>query len=69
MSREFREIYKEKETRVSLEEEIFEVWKNNTTGSTKLISDLRGAFKFRHWMAQGRYWTPKENMTISLSIR
>jgi hypothetical protein len=59
VSRQFWEIYKEKETRASLEDDIFEVWKNNTTGSTKLIGDLRGAFKFRHWMAHGRYWTPK----------
>ncbi len=59
VSRQFLEIYKEKETRASLEDDIFEVWKNNTTGSTKLIGDLRGAFKFRHWMAHGRYWTPK----------
>jgi hypothetical protein len=59
VSRQFWEIYKEKETHASLEDEIFEVWKNNTTGSTKLISDLRGAFKFRHWIAHGRYWTPK----------
>lgn len=59
VSRQFREIYKEKETRASLEDEIFEVWKNNTTGSTKLIGDLRGAFRFRHWMAHGRYWMPK----------
>ena len=59
VSRQFRGIYKKKGTRASLEEDIFEVWRNNTTGSTKLIGDLRGAFKFRHWMAHGRYWTPK----------
>jgi hypothetical protein len=59
VSRQFWEIYKEKASRASLEDEIFEVWKSNTPGSNKLISDLRGAFKFRHWMAHGRYWTPK----------
>ncbi|MFZ1108414.1 MAG: hypothetical protein WAN43_08725 [Rhodomicrobium sp.] len=59
VSRQFREIYKEKGPRASLEDEIFEVWKSNTIGSNKLISELRGAFKFRHWMAHGRYWTPK----------
>jgi len=59
VSRQFREIYKAKEIHASLEDDIFEVWKNNSTGSTKLIGDLRGAFKFRHWMAHGRYWTPK----------
>ena len=59
VSRQFWEIYKVRETRASLEDDIFEVWKNNTSGNTKLISELRGAFKFRHWMAHGRYWTPK----------
>ncbi len=59
VSRQFRQIYKAKEAHVSLEDDIFEVWKNNTKGSTRLISDLRGAFKFRHWIAHGRYWTPK----------
>jgi hypothetical protein len=24
-----------------------------------LIGELRGAFRFRHWLAHGRYWTPK----------
>ena len=59
VSRQFRRIYKEKETRASREDEIFGVWKSSTMESTKLIGDLRGAFKFRHWIAHGRYWTPK----------
>jgi hypothetical protein len=24
-----------------------------------LIGELRSAFKFRNWLAHGRYWTPK----------
>lgn len=63
VSRGFRELYKEKETRASLEDDIFEVWRNNTTGSSQIIGNLRGAFKFRHWMAHGRYWTPKFGQT------
>jgi hypothetical protein len=23
------------------------------------VSDFRGALSFRHWLAHGRYWTPK----------
>jgi hypothetical protein len=38
ISRQFREIYKKKEARAGLEEDIFEVWKNNTVGSAKLIA-------------------------------
>ena len=59
VSRQFWELYKEKGTRVSLEDDIFEVWKDSGVGNARLIADLRGAFKFRHWMAHGRYWTPK----------
>jgi hypothetical protein len=59
ISRQFQEVYKNKEARAGLEEDIFEIWKNNTVGSAKLIGELRGAFNFRHWMAHGRYWVPK----------
>jgi len=24
-----------------------------------MIGELRGAFKFRHWLAHGSYWPPK----------
>lgn len=59
LSRAFRAIYKSRKTRVSLESDIFEAWIENSTGSRQLISELRGAFKFRHWLAHGRYWEPK----------
>ncbi len=54
-----REIYKEKQTKASLENDILDAWKVNTEGSNQLISDLKGAFKYRHWLAHGRYWSPK----------
>jgi hypothetical protein len=59
LSRAFRAIHKARKARVSLEEDIFESWKENSVGSRQLIGELRGAFKFRHWMAHGRYWKPK----------
>jgi len=59
VSRAFRAIYKSRRTRVSLEEDIFEAWKEHSTGSRQLIGELRGAFKFRHWLAHGHYWEPK----------
>jgi hypothetical protein len=59
LSRAFRRLHKEKETKVSLEDEIFEMWKEHTTGASPLIGNLRGAFKFRHWLAHGRYWVPR----------
>lgn len=59
LSRAFRDLHKRKQTRVRLETEIFDIWKENTDVEAKLIGDLRGAFKFRHWLAHGRYWEPK----------
>ncbi len=51
----FREIYKARRDRARLDEDIFVVWKTHSQGSTKLIGDLRGVFKFRNWLAHGRY--------------
>lgn len=59
LSRAFRDLHKRKQTRVRLETEIFDAWKENTDVEAKLIGDLRSAFKFRHWLAHGRYWEPK----------
>jgi hypothetical protein len=59
LSRAFRDLHKRKGTNVRLEEEIFDIWKEHTNGANQLIGDLKGAFKYRHWLAHGRYWTPK----------
>jgi|SRR6266581_2148127 len=59
LSRAFRDLHKRKQTRVRLETEIFDIWKEYTDVEAKLIGDLRGAFNFRHWLAHGRYWEPK----------
>jgi uncharacterized protein YutE (UPF0331/DUF86 family) len=55
MSKAFRHLHKKKGVRVSLDKEILEIWKKHTTGSTSMIEKLRKAFKFRHWLAHGRY--------------
>lgn len=59
VSREFRELYALKGIYVSLEEDIFQVWKRRSSVSSIVISHLKGAFKYRHWLAHGRYWVPK----------
>jgi len=59
LSRAFRTIHKSRERTVRLGEDIFEAWRHNVTGSHELIGKLRGAFKYRHWLAHGRYWEPK----------
>jgi hypothetical protein len=42
-------------------DDIFEAWKQNVAGSKRLIGELKGAFKFRHWLAHGEYWELKAN--------
>lgn len=59
VSRAFRRIYGEKHQWASLDEDIFGTWLNNTAVPRWIISELRGAFRFRHWLAHGRYWTPR----------
>ena len=59
LSRAFRALYKQKAARVDLENEIFDLWKQHTNGSSVIIGGLKGAFKYRHWLAHGRYWKPK----------
>jgi len=59
LSRTFRELYKQKGPRVSLEEEILNAWVENSNVRNSLVGDLKGAFKYSHWLAHGRYWNPK----------
>jgi hypothetical protein len=57
LSIELRRLWKRKGRRARLEEEIWEVWRNAVDPPTRqLISQLRGVFKYRHWLAHGRYW-------------
>lgn len=59
LSREFRTIYKLKQSHVNLDQDLFDAWNKHTSETHQLIEELRGAFRFRHWLAHGRYWTPK----------
>jgi hypothetical protein len=62
LSRDFRDLYKLKKTRVRLSEDILERWlvhQSHINGLKRLIGEMRGALRFRHWLAHGRYWEPK----------
>ena len=59
LSRFFRDLHREKGDKISLEEDILEGWKTCFPPTKSLISDLKAAFRYRHWLAHGRYWTPK----------
>lgn len=55
ISRAFQNIYRDKKDRARLDEDIFDVWKVNAFGTSRIIGDLKGVFKFRNWLAHGRY--------------
>lgn len=59
LSLKFRELYKKKDKYVSLEDELFDRWKKYSNVPKSSLGDLKGAFKYRHWLAHGRYWIPK----------
>ena len=58
LSRSFRTLYQNKGQHVPLGD-IFLQWKSYSTVPLSIISDLEQAFKYRHWLAHGRYWTKK----------
>jgi hypothetical protein len=59
LSKELRKIYKQKESRASLEDDILKLWKETHPQYKNSISEVIAAFKYRHWLAHGRYWEPK----------
>lgn len=59
LSREFRSIQKNKQTRVSLEDDILCAWQKHFVGAKEIILRYKSALRFRHWLAHGRYWKPK----------
>lgn len=56
---EYRRIYNVKKEKVSLENDILDVLSNHLDELKSEISDFKGCMKLRHWLAHGRYWTPK----------
>lgn len=47
---------KHRGTNVRLDEDIWETWRANYPPARPLVSQLRQVFRFRHWLAHGRYW-------------
>jgi hypothetical protein len=66
LGRAFRDIYKQKGKKVSLEEDIIENWKNHVVHSKSDFSSLIGLLHYRHWLAHGRYWTLKRGRRHSV---
>ncbi len=59
LSRNFRQVYQIKRNSPALENDIFNCWSQYSNLDSQIFSDLKSAFKYRHWLAHGRYWQPK----------
>lgn len=59
ISRALRAIYQVKEERARLDDDLLLCWRDNSNVSNLLVGELIGAFRYRNWLAHGRYWTPK----------
>jgi len=62
VSRSFSPIYKRKGSHPPGVEDILEIWKKEPTtpkGLKRDLSELKGAFNYRNWLAHGRYLDPK----------
>ena len=59
LSRAFRDLYREKQQRASLTDDILEAWRRHSNVGPKLVGDIRSAFRYRDWLAHGRYWVAK----------
>jgi len=58
-SEKFRLIHKERPDRIRLIEDILDPWADARPDNKKQIGNFKGTLKLRHWLAHGRYWTPK----------
>jgi hypothetical protein len=47
--------------RPSLEDDLFEAWKKILPGESRFFGCLKTIFRYRHWMAHGRYFTLTSN--------
>ncbi len=57
VSIEFRKIFKKRGEKARLDEDIWDTWRQKSDPPKRaLINQLRGVFKFRHWLAHGRHW-------------
>ncbi len=58
LSRDFRALYKNKGTSVSLSDDILALWAKYLLNKSS-ISELRSALHYRDWLAHGRYWVAR----------
>lgn len=58
-SRACRALYARLGHRVPLERELLKLWLTEGAAAPDFIRHLSGALRVRHWLAHGRYWSPR----------
>jgi hypothetical protein len=64
ISRQFRKLFKKQRARVRLED-ILSAWEIHRPAAKIAVRDFSCVLSLRHWLAHGRYWTPKFRITYS----
>ena len=59
LSRGFRVLYGQKQGKASLSDDILQGWRDHAGIAPKLVGEIRAAFRYRDWLAHGRYWVAK----------
>jgi hypothetical protein len=54
-----KSLFRAKEEKARLDGELLHLWGKHAAVPTGVVSAMSGAFKYRHWLAHGRYWMPK----------
>lgn len=59
LSRAMRCVYQVKGEKASLEDDIIAAWTATGIMAQQMANDLNLAYRYRHWLAHGRYWALK----------
>ena len=59
LSRALKQVYRQREKKARLEDDLISTWRVAASLPNALASDVIRVFKYRHWLAHGRYWQPK----------
>ena len=67
VSRAMRSLKLSDPRKASLEDHILSIWQKTGAYSNLYMSEIKRAFKYRHWLAHGRYWVPKNGRAFDFS--
>lgn len=68
LGRTFRGLERDKGNKISLEYDIIDNWKEIVYARKTDFSNFLGLIGYRHWLAHGRYWTPKLGQQYTPSV-